>query len=120
MWIGGDGTVQAITSHLALSDQHIAQWLHDKNIHLATKSNNRYINTDHPLLIRGDEDQSADKKYYARLTGYIDSVSSISFHTTETDNGLKVLITNATIDQIFKNFIQGMIPPAFNSWMWIG
>ncbi|MFN8271951.1 MAG: TlpA disulfide reductase family protein [Chitinophagaceae bacterium] len=104
VWIGGDGTVQAITSHLALSDQHIAQWLHDKNIHLATKSNSRYINTDHPLLIRGDEDQSADKKYYARLTGYIDSVSSISFHTTETDNGLKVLITNATIDQIFKEF----------------
>ncbi|HNP25058.1 MAG TPA: TlpA disulfide reductase family protein [Panacibacter sp.] len=104
VWIGEDGTVQAITSHLALSDKHIAQWLRDKDIHLATKSNSRHINTDDPLLIRGDEDQSADKKYYARLTGYIDSVSSISFHATETENGLKVLITNATIDQIFKEF----------------
>jgi len=104
VWIGEDGTVQAITSHLALSDQHIAQWLRDKDIHLATKSNSRYINTDNRLLIKGDADQSADKKYYARLTGYIDSVSSISFHATETDNGLKVLITNATIDQIFKEF----------------
>lgn len=104
VWIGGDGTVQAITSHLALSDQHIKQWLRDKNIQLTTKGNSRYINTDEPLLIRGDEDQSADKKYYARLTGYIDSVSSISFHATETDYGLKVLITNATIDQIYKEF----------------
>ena len=104
VWIGGDGTVQAITSHLALNDQHIKQWLRDKDIHLATKGNSRYINIDEPLLIRGEADQSVDKKYYARLTGFIDSVSSISFHATETDNGLKVLITNATIDQIFKEF----------------
>lgn len=103
VWIGSNGNVQAISNHLALSAQHIQQWLRDQKITLALKSNQKNFDPSSPLLINNNGAQPGAYRYRSLLTGFIDSISSQPLRVFENTNGLRLLACNETIDQLFKD-----------------
>lgn len=101
VWINKEGVVQAISSHLALSKEHIAKWLKENKINLALKSNQKNFDADKSLF---NDDYNAKQAILCRslLTRYIDSISAYSFHVTRSATRTKLLMSNMTADQMFK------------------
>lgn len=102
VWISKEGVVQAISTHTALTKEHIAQWLREKNIKLALKSNQKDFDADKLLFSNKNNDQQNAVIFRSMITGYIDSIPAYPFHITNEAGKTKLLITNATLDQMFK------------------
>lgn len=101
VWISKDGIVQAITSGIALSKEHIATWIKENNINLALKSNEKNFNAD-DLLFDEKNEWRKSVLYRSSLLSYVDSIPAYGFYITRVQNQTKLLITNTTADQMFK------------------
>ncbi|QEC67922.1 redoxin domain-containing protein [Panacibacter ginsenosidivorans] len=103
VWINTNGTVQAITSHIALNETNLSAWLKHGNIDLAVKSNQRDFDPYKPLLVNNNGGASGAFHYRSVLTGYIDSIPALSLFVRSDDKQTKLAAFNTTIDQLFKD-----------------
>jgi thiol-disulfide isomerase/thioredoxin len=102
VWIGKDGTVQAITNHLALDEENLRKWLHDGNIYLPTKNRQFDFDANKPLLVNNNGGTEEAFKYRSLLTGFIDSIPAIDLMVSRDNARTRLFISNTTIDELFK------------------
>lgn len=102
VWIGKGGVVQAITSHLALTEAHVKQWLKDGDIHLSLKSSARYFSPDARQLIPDAEEWREGGTIRSAVSRYIDSIPQYEFYISHSGDNTKLLISNTTLDDMLK------------------
>lgn len=103
VWVSKQGVVQAITSQIALNEKNLSAWLHNGDIHLATKSNQRDFDYNKPLFINNNGGNADAFNYRSLLTGHIDSISPLPLFVVNNEKNIKLAAYNTTIDQLFKD-----------------
>jgi thiol-disulfide isomerase/thioredoxin len=102
VWISKDGTVQAITNHLALSEENLRKWLSNGDIHLPIKNTQFDFDINKPLLVNNNGGTDDAFSYRSLITSFIDSIPTIPLTVNRDSTRTRVFISNSTIDELFK------------------
>jgi len=102
VWINTNKKVQAITDHLALTKEHIQQWIASGNLDLPYKHLQKNFDNTKPLLVNNNGGAGDAFQYRSIITGFIDSIKGTPLIIDRNERYTKIFMANSTIDQMFK------------------